>query len=93
MGLFSRKPKPPAFRALVAQAVEIVGSQPKLAARIGRSQQQIWALMNTAEKISAEDAIGIHIATAGEVPASSMRPDLWRRADDVPVERFDRVSA
>jgi DNA-binding transcriptional regulator YdaS (Cro superfamily) len=93
MGLFSRKPKAPAFRAFVAEAVEIVGSQPKLASRIGCSQQQIDRLLNRAAKISPEHAIGIHVATQGRVPASKMRPDLWRCPEDVPVERFERVLA
>jgi DNA-binding transcriptional regulator YdaS (Cro superfamily) len=77
---------PPAFRALVAEAARLVGSQTALAEKLGCSQQQISALCTRALVISAEDAIGIHRATFGQVPASALRPDLWRRPEDVPVE-------
>lgn len=74
----------PAFRALVVEAVRLVGSQTVLAERMKRSQQQISALCTRATSISAEDAIAMHWATDGAVPASKTRPDLWRRAEDVP---------
>ncbi len=76
----------PHFRALVAQAVQIVGSQAEIARRMNRSQQQISALCRTATYISAEDALGVHYATGGEVPASKLRPDLWASPDHVPPE-------
>lgn len=37
------------------------------------------------ERPSPELAIAIHRLTAGAVPASTTRPDLWRRPEDVPV--------
>jgi DNA-binding transcriptional regulator YdaS (Cro superfamily) len=75
----------PKFRELVAQAVRLVGSQKALAEKLGCSQQQISFLMTHASEISAEDAIGIHRATGGKVPASALRPDLWRCPEHVPV--------
>jgi DNA-binding transcriptional regulator YdaS (Cro superfamily) len=75
----------PHFRALVRSAVEIVGSQGSLAQMMGRSQQQVSALINRAPAISAEDAVAIHRATNGQVPASALRPDLWLRPEDVPA--------
>lgn len=78
--------EPPAFRALVADAVRIVGSQKKLGEAIGRSQQWICLLCTTARSIPAEDALGIHRTTGGKVPGSALRPDLWRRPEDVPVD-------
>lgn len=75
----------PHFRPLVLEAVKIVGSQNILAERIGRSQQQVSALCTRATAISAEDALAIHRATAGVVPASALRPDLWARPEDVPA--------
>ena len=75
----------PAFRALVIEAVKIVGSQTILAERMKRSQQQISALCTRATTISAEDAVAMHWATDGAIPASSTRPDLWRRPEDVPM--------
>jgi len=76
----------PTFRALVAEAARIVGSQAALAAELGKSQQLVSFLCTHATEISAEDAIGIHRVTGGKVPASALRPDLWRRPKDVPVE-------
>jgi DNA-binding transcriptional regulator YdaS (Cro superfamily) len=43
-------------------------------------------LATRATKISPEDAIGIHRATRGQVPASLLRPDLWRCPDHVPMD-------
>lgn len=80
-----RHPRPPSFRELVAKAVRLVGSQKVLAEHLGCSQQQISFLMTHAAEISAEDAIGIHRATHGKVPASALRPDLWRCPEHVPV--------
>lgn len=78
-------PRRPGFRELVAKAVRLVGSQKLLAEHMGRSQQQISFLMTHATEISAEDAIGIHRATGGKVPASALRPDLWRCPEHVPI--------
>ena len=75
----------PGFRELVAEAARLVGSQSVLAKQIGRSQQQISHLITHAIVISAEDAIGIHRATGGKVPASALRPDLWRCPEHVPA--------
>lgn len=75
----------PAFRALVADAVRIVGSQSALAEKMRRSQQQVSALCTRAVVISAEDSVAIHRATGGAVSASALRPDLWRRPEDVPA--------
>ena len=82
----------PPFRALVVEAVRIVGSQTALAEKLGKSQQTVSFLCTHANEISAEDAIGIHRATAGKVPASLLRPDLWRRAKDVPTPVRERVT-
>lgn len=83
----------PPFRALVVDAVKEVGSQTALAELMGCSQQQVSALIKRATSISAEDAIAIHWATKGVVPASSLRPDLWRRPEDVPAAEPERASA
>lgn len=75
----------PPFRALVAEAVKVVGSQVALAEKMGRSQQQVSALCTRAISISAEDALAIHRATGGEIPASKLRPDLWDSPASVPA--------
>lgn len=74
----------PRFRALVVKAARLVGSQKALAEQLGCSQQLISFLCTRATEISAEDALGIHWATGGKVPASALRPDLWRCPEHVP---------
>jgi DNA-binding transcriptional regulator YdaS (Cro superfamily) len=66
-------------------AVELFGSERKLAQACGLAQQN----MNRAIKrgrVSPHLAIAIQRATGGNVTASELRPDLWRRAEDVPIE-------
>ena len=70
--------------AAVARAIAIKESQHKLAAACGVSQ----ALISKAKidgRLSARLAIAIHRATAGAVPGSALRPDLWRSPEHVPV--------
>jgi len=40
------------------------------------------------ERASPELAIRIHRLTEGAVPASALRPDLWRNPTDVPIKVF-----
>lgn len=65
------------FRQHIRRAIEIVGSQEKLAEMAGCSQQQISWLLTTAKKVSAEHAVGIERATNGAVVRSDLRPDLF----------------
>jgi DNA-binding transcriptional regulator YdaS (Cro superfamily) len=70
--------------AAVARAIAIKESQHKLAAACGVSQ----ALISKAKidgRLSPRLAIAIHRATAGAVPGSALRPDLWRSPEHVPV--------
>lgn len=79
------------------RAVELVGSQAKLAAEMTRcgdkeySQSRISWLITTAERIPAEDALAVHLATDGEVPANKLRPDVWPTSRHVPVAAAHRV--
>jgi DNA-binding transcriptional regulator YdaS (Cro superfamily) len=79
------------WKANLKRAVALVGSQAKLAAEMTRcgsesSQSKISWLLVSAEQISAEDALAIHRATEGRVPACELRPDLWPTPDHVPQE-------
>lgn len=63
---------------LIRAAIDIRGSQAKLADAIGVSQQTISKLLlGQREKISGEIAVGIHQATDGKVPKWALRPDLF----------------
>jgi DNA-binding transcriptional regulator YdaS (Cro superfamily) len=72
-----------AFQAF-ARAIRIAGSECKLAQATGYSQVAI----NKAKRrgsVSPAMALAVHRFTAGAVPASALRPDLWARSQDVPV--------
>ena len=83
----SRRPTPESnrSRSALARAVAMFGSEKKLATAVGIAQQ----VLNRAVKrgrVSPELAKAIQRATGGAVTANELRPDLWRRAEDVPVE-------
>lgn len=65
------------FRSHILRAVELKGSQKKLADAIGCSQQQISYLLHDADRVSVEMAVGIHRATGGLVPREVLRPDIF----------------
>jgi DNA-binding transcriptional regulator YdaS (Cro superfamily) len=66
------------FKRLIERAVEIKGSQAKLAADAGCSQQQISYLLNEANAITAEMAIAIDKATEGVIARGALRPDIFQ---------------
>jgi len=61
------------------------GRQEDLALRMGVSQQIVSKLIYGDIRLSADHALAIHRATNGAVPASALRPDLWRLPEHVPV--------
>jgi DNA-binding transcriptional regulator YdaS (Cro superfamily) len=70
--------------AAFARAIRLAGSEAKLAAAIGCSQVAI----NKARRrgtVSPQMALAVHRFSAGAVPASALRPDLWARPQDVPL--------
>jgi DNA-binding transcriptional regulator YdaS (Cro superfamily) len=71
--------------AAVARAIALKRTQENLALACGVSQAAI-SRVRKAGRLSPQLAIAIHHATAGAVPGSALRPDLWRRPEDVPVE-------
>ncbi|MDF7650777.1 helix-turn-helix domain-containing protein [Erwiniaceae bacterium L1_54_3] len=60
----------------IKQAIEIVGSQQKLAVACKVKQPSVWAWLHGKKKVSAENAKRIENATGGEIPAYQIRPDL-----------------
>lgn len=83
-----RKRGPPlnGSRAAIARAIDLFGSETKLARATGFAQQVFNRAVGRG-RVSAELAIAIQKATGGMVTAAELRPDLWRRAEDVPVEK------
>lgn len=72
-------------RHLIERAITLAGgSEAKLAEVCGLSQP----LINKAKRsgrIGPKLALAIHRFTKGTIAASDMRPDLWRKPEDVPV--------
>lgn len=65
------------FDELFSRAVELAGgSETKLAAAAGCSQNAIWSAKR-AGRFSGELAIKIERATKSAVPRWKLRPDLW----------------
>jgi DNA-binding transcriptional regulator YdaS (Cro superfamily) len=65
------------FRTQIEAAVQLKGSQLKLAEAAGCSQQHISYLLHEAISISAEMAAAIDRATGGQIPRARLRPDLF----------------
>lgn len=69
------------------RAVDLFGSQEKLAKAMGTNQSRINWLLTKAVQIPAEDALNCHRATQGEVSGDQLRPDLWHKPEHVPGAR------
>jgi DNA-binding transcriptional regulator YdaS (Cro superfamily) len=78
-------------RTRIETAIALLGSQARLADACRVTQASIWQAKR-AGRVSAELALLIERATAGEVTARQLRPDLpWpdpRLAPDVRQERI-----
>lgn len=73
-------------QAAIEKAIELAGSEAKLGKGTGFSQVAI----NKAKRrgsVSPEMALAIHRFSAGRVPGSDLRPDLWKSPGDVPIEQ------
>jgi DNA-binding transcriptional regulator YdaS (Cro superfamily) len=65
------------FREHIRRAIDLTGSQVKLADGMGCSQQYISWLLNEAHQVSAEMALKFEQATGGKVSRHDLRPDLF----------------
>jgi len=73
-------------RKLLRLAVDMYGSENRLALAIGTPQQVLNAAIRR-RSVSPELAMGIHRATDGWISAHQLRPDLWRQSAHVPVQK------
>lgn len=60
----------------IEKAINILGSQKKLAMKVGVSQPNVWSWLHRKKKVSPERVLKIVHATEGEVKAHQIRPDL-----------------
>lgn len=65
-----------AVRSLIEDAIKLAGSEKKLGDLCGCSQNAIWNAKR-AGRVSAELAVAIDRATAGQIPKHQLRPDLF----------------
>lgn len=79
----------PEIRGALQRAVDLFGSEQRLARACGVTQSAI-SKAKLGGKVSVELAKSIHRVTRGQIPASVLRPDLWSSPQHVPIER--RVS-
>ena len=74
-------PSPKKRKAMIAKAIEIAGTQEKLATKSELSQQAISRLLNDDDYgVSASAALKIEAATDGEISRYDLRPDLYGKA-------------
>jgi len=72
-------------RPVIEKAIQLAGSEAKLGEGTGFSQVAI----NKAKRkghATAEMALAIHRFLNGAVPASDIRPDIWRDPSHVPAD-------
>lgn len=62
--------------SLFRKAIEIAGSETRLAKAIGFSQHAVWSARRKGRP-SAEMAAAIDKFTEGKVSKQDLRPDLW----------------
>ncbi|WP_210173140.1 transcriptional regulator [Methylobacterium hispanicum] len=77
---------------MIRRAVRIAGSQARLARALAISQPRVSQLCKQVEQCSAEIAVAIEQATAGEIPRWHMRPDLFdmpKGAKPPPADLYD----
>lgn len=79
-------------RTPIEAAIDLAGSEKKLGDGTGYSQPAINKAKRRGQP-SAEMALAIHRFLAGAVPASSLRPDIWARPEDVPTAPARGVAA
>lgn len=64
------------LESLFRKAIELAGSETRLAKAIGFSQHAVWHARRKG-KPSAEMAVAIDRFTEGKVSKQDLRPDLW----------------
>lgn len=65
------------YRTHIEAAVELFGSQAKLAQAAGCSQQYISQLLSGKTGLSAEKALAFERATGGKISRIVLRPDIF----------------
>ena len=75
-------------REAMQRAIDMFESETALAVACGVTQTAINKAKRT-QRVSVDLAMNIHRVTGGRVTGAELRPDLWRDAADVPIERMN----
>lgn len=59
---------------------KLSGGQTEFARKLGVSQGLVWQWLDGRTRVTAERAVEIETATAGEVTRQELRPDLYQQA-------------
>lgn len=79
---------------LIERAIELAGGSEAALARETRLSQPLIHKAKKSGRAGPKLALAIHHFSHGAIPASDMRPDLWRRPEDVPpISPNDREDA
>lgn len=62
----------------IKRAIAICGGQVRLGQKMGVPQQTISDWLTRGKSLKAEYAIGMDLATDGQVPKEELRPDIFK---------------
>lgn len=78
---------------IIERAIELAGGSEAALARETRLSQPLIHKAKKSGRAGPKLALAIHYFTNGEIPASLIRPDLWRKPEDVPPRVVEGTAA
>lgn len=72
-------------REQLQRAINIMGSQAKLAKACNAKQQHVWNWLNVYDNVPVDRAIQIEIATNGEVTKESLNPEFFNGLPQIKI--------
>ncbi len=71
----------------VKRAIDLLGSQTKLAQACGSKQQHVWNWLHR-DDVPIERAIQIEVITNGEVTKEELRPDFFNAMPKITISKL-----
>jgi DNA-binding transcriptional regulator YdaS (Cro superfamily) len=71
----------------VKRAIELLGSQTKLAKACGSKQQHVWNWLHR-DEVPIERAIQIEVITGGAVTKEQLRPDFFDAMPKITISKL-----
>ena len=72
-------------REQLQRAINIMGSQAKLAKACNAKQQHVWNWLNRYDNVPVDRAIQIEIATNGQVTKESLNPEFFNGLPQIKI--------